>query len=442
MPSFVTCSRGLLRNLVGLSLLLSWCSALAAPTILSTAPSNMESGVSPSRSVSFTFSEPMNPVLTTVQFMDAATAQFLPATPGWNVGNTVLTCTPTDPWPANHTIVWMAAGSNPAGTPLGDPTLGMFMTAAASTGCDPIATLASFTVSKGWLYQQTSSSAPTLHPDSPYCFLGCMTLPCPRSATNVSLRVPSGPTLNLASTPLPGHLTLPDCSYNNLTAYEAAYPYGNYLFSIQSTASNQQVTISFPATLTQPPAPRLSNYLAAQTIDPAQPFGLSWYPLAGGSAADCIYVEVYGGVFATPGPGAAGALNGTATGVVIPAGIFQPNQSYSGCVTFYHLQLATNGSSHISLAYRASTTEFSLRTGSGQLPPPVITNAVCTSGGAFSFEIPCSPGQSFVIESSATLLPDSWQPLCSTNSLSSRVRIVDPHPATQQRLFYRARRGP
>ena len=39
-----------------------------------------------------------------------------------------------------------------------------------------------------------------------------------------------------------------------------------------------------------------------------------------GTTTDCIYVEIYGGVFRTPNLGEVGALNGTATSVTIPAG--------------------------------------------------------------------------------------------------------------------------
>ena len=442
MHRFLTLIQRLSRSLVGLALLLSSTLAVAQPTIVSTVPPNLTPNVSPGTSVSFTFSEAMNPVLTTAQFMDTSTAQFLTVTPAWSSGNKVLTCTPNSPWPANRTIIWMVSGANLAGTALGGTPSGVFMTAAAGTGCDPAATMPSFTVSKGWMYEQTSTVAPALNPNNPYCFLACMTLPCPRNATNVTLAVPGGPTLNLILSALPGHLTLPDCSYTDLTAYETAYPYGNYQFTVQATMSNQQVTVNFPSGLTQPPAPRIANYAAAQLINPTQPFTLTWDPLANGTAADCIYAEIYGGVFSTPGPGGAGALNGTATGVSIPAGTLEANQSYSGCVTFYHLQLVTNGASHVSLAYRASTTEFGLHTGSGQVTPPVITNSACGLGGALGFEIVCSPGQMLVVETSTNLLPLSWQPLCTTNTTTSRARIVDPHPATNQRLFYRVRVGP
>jgi hypothetical protein len=438
----LTGGKHLVRVLAVAGLLVGWQSAQAVPTIISTVPANMATGVSPTAPIVFTFSEAMNISVTTVLFMDTSTSQYLTTTPVWSVGNTVLTCSPAPSWPANHMILWMASGSSAGGSALGGTTSGFFTPAAASTGCDTNASMLSFTVSKGWMYEQASAAAPALNTNSPYCFLACMSLPCPRNATNVSLQLPTGPVPNMTLSPIPGHLTLMDCSYANQAAFEAAYPYGDYRFNVQSVSSNQQVTVNFPSSLTQPAAPHLTNYLAAQAINPAQPFALGWDPFPGGTTADCIYVEIYGGVYQTPLLGAPGTLNGTATRVVIPAGTFQPNHPYSGCVTFYHYQLLTNGSSHLSLTYRASTTEFNLSTGAGSAYCPAITNAGWAGAGLFKFEVVCPTNQPLVAEWRTNLSAGQWQTLCSTNSVSQRVQFTDPRAAANARLFYRVRTGP
>ena len=89
--------------------------------------------------------------------------------------------------------------------------------------------------------------------------------------------------------------------------------------------------------------------------------------LPASAAPTCVYVEIYGGVFQTPALGSAGALDGTATTVLFPAGTFQTNHAYSGIVTFYHYFLATNPGPSISLVYQASATEFTLHTGDGSI---------------------------------------------------------------------------
>jgi hypothetical protein len=415
----------------------------AAPTLVSTVPTNMATGVSPSAAIVFTYSEAMDTSTTAAQFIDANTYQEITTlSSAWSSGNTVLTLTPTTPLPANHLILWLADGMSSGGEAL-DEAFGTFTTAAtASTGCDPNAPLLSFTVAKGWMFEQNSGGLPASNATAPYCFLACMSLPCPRDATNVSLRFPGGSAANLVLSAIPGHLTLPDCNYLNLAAFDAAYPAGDYVFTVQAVGSNQPVTVNFPSGLTQPAAPHLANFQQGQTINAGQPFVLAWDAFPGGTAADCIYVEIYGGVFKTPALGEAGALNGTATNVVIPAGTFQASQPYSGCVTFYHYRWQTNAGSHLALAYRASTTEFTLTTSSGTTSPLlVLTNAAWAGAGGFSFEVACAVGQALVIECSTNVAPTHWDTVCTTNSPADRVRITDLQALTKRQLFYRVRPG-
>jgi methionine-rich copper-binding protein CopC len=442
----LTVGNHLVRLLAVACVLLGGWSAQTAPTIVSTVPANMATGVSPTAPIVFTFSEAMNtdPNVTTVDVIDTTGYQLLTTSLAWSSGNMVLTCSPATSWPANHTIVWSADGENAGGTTLGGNTAGMFTTAAgaAGTGCDTNASMLSFTVSKGWMYEQASTGMPALNTNSPYCFLACMSLPCPRNATNVSLQWLAEPPQNMALSPIPGHPTLTACGYANQATFEATYPPADYTFNVQSTSSNQQVTVNLPPTLSQPAAPHLTNYLAAQSIDPAQPFSLGWDAFPGGTTADCIYVEIYGGVFQTPALGMAGALSGTATSVVIPAGTLQANQQYSGCVSFYHYQMLTNGASYISLTYRCSTTEFNLRTVAGSAFCPVITNPGWEGTGVFKFEVACPISQPLVAEWSTNLHAGPWQPFCTTNSGGyQRVKFTDPTAGASARQFYRVRTG-
>jgi hypothetical protein len=74
----------------------------------------------------------MDTSTTTVFLVDSATFQVLPKSLSWSTGNTVLTCTPIAPLPANRTIWWnVMYGQNPAGTPLGGYTGGTFTTVSA-----------------------------------------------------------------------------------------------------------------------------------------------------------------------------------------------------------------------------------------------------------------------------------------------------------------------
>lgn len=434
------------RLLAFLPLLLTTWAALAQPTLLSVIPGQFATDVSPTTTIQFTFNEAMNPDVTIAGFfaVKGTSYQMVTVTSAWSSGNKVLTCTPAAPLPAGYMVYWSLDGENTIADPL-STEVGYFTVStggSTTTGCDSSASMVSVTVSKGWMYNQSSAAAPVLNTNSPYCFLACMTIPCPRDATNVSLRAPLGTANNLGATGISGHLTFMDCSSATPDALDAFYGPGDYTFTIQAASSNQNIAVNFPSTLTQPAAPHIANWAAARAVDPTQPFTLTWDPLAGGSAGDCVYVEIYGGLFKTPTLGEAGALNGTAASVVIPAGTLQPNQTYAGAITFYHVQLLTNGTAYVSLAYRASTTEFELATSSGSTTAMVITNAtVAVVSGKFTFEVGCSPGQ-IIVERSTNLQPGSWQPFYTTNATGNVVRISDDLAPSGSNLFYRARKGP
>ena len=409
----------------------------AAPVLTSVVPARMVSGVPPSAPIIFTFSEAMNPALTTAQFMDSTTYQFLTAfTTAWSAGNSVLTCTPTAPLPA-HMIVWMVSGASPAGAELNDGSF--FTVGAGETGCDPAAPMLSFTVSQSRSYVQSSADTPALNTNHPYCFLGCMTLPCPRNATNVTLRGPVGPAANMTLSPIPGHLTLLDCSFADQAALDQAYPSGDYLFTIQSVSSNQAVTVNLPAGQSCPPAPRVSNFAAARAVDPAQPFVLRWDPLPVSSSAQCVMLEIYG-VLSTPPLGEPGAMNGAATSFTIPPAALAPNQTYPCGLTFQTYALVTN-STGVMLTYCGAVTEFDLVT-TGGTSIIVLTNAACSLGTGFTFEVTCAPGQQLVAEYSSNLAPNQWQPFATTNTTAARLRFTDPRPLSSSPVFYRVRTGP
>ncbi len=397
----------------------------------------------PTASLIIRFSEAMNPVLTSAQLMDATA--FPPATlttaSGWSSGNTVLTCTPTLPMPMGHMIVWTVMGISAAGASLGGETAGMFTIGTGDSGCSSTnGTMESFTVAKGAVYEQTSSATPVLNADCPWSLVSCLWLVCPHTATNVTLSGGAGGPLTIPFTPLPGHPLVTVCGFNTQAELDTAYPPGDYFFTVRSVSSNQQVNATFPASLLQPPAPHLTNYAAAQAVNPAQPFRLGWEPFAGGTAADCIYLEILPNGFQTPALGEPNALNGTATSVLIPAGTLQPNAQYSGTLTFYHYTLATNAGK-IVMAYRGAATEFTLQTTGTSSTRPVITNAAWAVGGAFNFDVVCSPGQLLVVEQKSDLT-ELWSTLWITNTITDRFRISDPAAASRDSSFYRVRTGP
>jgi hypothetical protein len=415
--------------------------AQGEPTIVSVVPANLATGVSPSAPVVFTFSEAMDPDMTDATFLSATTFMMLPTSPVWSAGNTVLTCTPNPPFPANTFIVWDVSGQNPNGDALSGDTSGFFTTGGSGTGTGSGTNhITTFALGKIHAYEQTSVAAPMPETNAPYSFSALTTLASNRTATAVTLTLPNSAVSNLMQVPFRPEEFFLFFTTTNLSSLNNTYPDGNYTFTVQSAASNQMVTVNLPASLMQPNAPRVTNFVAAQSVDASQPFRLGWDNFAGGTANDYISVNI-GTAFRTPDPGTAGALNGTATSVLIPAGTFQPNTTYESTIGFSRANVNTNNSAYATTVYRGTTTRFNLITSGGSGGPLVLTNAAWTAN-MFNFEVVSSVGQTFTVEYSSTMLSGEWQTLLTTNSLTGRLLISDPHSTTNSYLFYRARNGP
>jgi hypothetical protein len=413
----------------------------AAPVITSPPPAN---GTSPSGPIVFTFSEPMDTSATEVTFvLFSPPFDTLPTTSVWSSGDTVLTCTPTPVFPSNAQLVWSASGQNPNGDALAGTPGGLFTTGGGGggggSGTNAITT---FSVGKTHHYNQTSAGSPTLDPSTPYDFSGVTSLSSNRTATNVTLALPTGSVSNLTQLPPPAaEIFILYASRTDLGTYDAAFPAGNYTFVVRSDSSNQTAVVNLPTTNTmpQPGAPHLTNFAAAQAVNPNQPFVLAWDAFPGGTTADYIDVDIGSG-YGSPNPGLPGALNGTARTFTVPAGTLLPNANYASRIGFFRFTGATNANFSTN-AFRATYTEFSLiTTATNSNPSLVLTNANWASG-LFSFDVLCTTGQIFTVEYTNALRAGAWTKLLTTNSPGSRVHIVSPQAISNSSLLYRARNG-
>jgi len=412
----------------------------AQPFITAVTPANGATGVSPSANVVFTFSEQMDTALTMAQFIDLMS----PSTPIlttqiWSANDTVLTCTPTPPFPSNRNIFWIVSGESLIGDPM-DEEFGSFTTDGGGGGGPGTGTnrISSFVVGKLHFYNQTSAGAPTLEPEDPYFFNALTTLSSNRTANEVTLTLPTGSLSNLTRNFFSPESFFLFATHTNLASFNATFPAGNYVFNVVASTSNQQVTVNLPAGLTQPNAPHIANYTAAQSVNPAQPFQLSWDAFQGGTAADHISVSI-GETFQSPDAGNPGALNGTATSFTIPAGTLQAGSNYSTTISFFRSTGGTNAS-YATNAYVATSTEFNLVTTSGPGTAPLVLTNASWSNGTFRFDVISTPGQTLTVEFSSTMLTNQWQELITINNTDGVARIT--HPVGNQYLFYRARKNP
>ncbi|MCX7916349.1 MAG: hypothetical protein N3A53_08630 [Verrucomicrobiae bacterium] len=126
-------------------------------------------------------------------------------------------------------------------------------------------------------------------------------------------------------------------------------------------------TVNFASTVFPNP-PQVLNWSAAQAIDPNANFVLTWSNFVGGTVNDFIQLEIYASndqtVFATPGFGHPGALNGTNTSVLIPANTLGLGTNYTALLTFAKL-ISINTNDYpgaVGVAACVADTEFDLHT--------------------------------------------------------------------------------
>jgi hypothetical protein len=300
-----------------------------------------------------------------------------------------------------------------------------FIVGALVTGlAAPIAVHANYVsvygVGKEQIYDQTGAANVSLATGSGYGF-SAFAVPTDEDSIGAALITPPGsfmPKLLMGD----DKLELNEY-FASQSALDGAFPSGAYSFMIIS-GDGQMDT---PATLTlsassYPNTPQISNFAAAQDIDPESDFVLNWNAFEGGAATDWIHLVVmdeFGDtIFETGYPGQSGELNGAARSVTIPAGVLNSGMSYTAALSFAKItsrNTASFGGLGIT-TYRTKTRLTLQAAGSGEdLFPPVLLTSSPQSGALgvainsviiFSFSEPMQPIQS--IDWSQNIVPANF----------------------------------
>jgi hypothetical protein len=128
--------------------------------------------------------------------------------------------------------------------------------------------------------------------------------------------------------------------FDTKTNLDTLYPSGTYSLIIDTASDGTltNATMSLPDDMYPADAPHVSNWAAAQAVDSSADFTVMWDAFTGGTNSDFISLAVQGhsnkDIFSSPIPGQPGALDGTATGGVIPAGTLSPGSTYTAVVLF------------------------------------------------------------------------------------------------------------
>lgn len=226
-------------------------------------------------------------------------------------------------------------------------------------------------------------------------------------------------------------------SFTTESDMDAAFPSGVYTFSYDGVHDFFQ---SLPLTLPTnsfPAVPHVNNLPAAQTIDPAASFNLTWDPIPGfvtGTFLILVVADSRGTNILTQGflPGA--------TNYIISANKLQPGQSYTGTLQFQRLTNSISGilSGVSGSVYFKSQTSFNLATIGGSSQPQ-LTVIPPTGSGQFQLQLTGQTNQLYAIEASTNLQPGSWVPLATNPATGGQFVFPDNQSSNFPVRYYRGR---
>lgn len=240
-----------------------------------------------------------------------------------------------------------------------------------------------FVLGKGRNFIQSDSGTPSEVADEPYNPILFLEAVSETSVQGVSI-TPPGEEEPVVLQQLGREWELPDDPvFQTRAELDANVPNGDYLVEID-TANTGTVRETLTLSATEfPPAPRLKSHAALQAINPEQNLSLAWDAWPDGSATDVIRIEVE---YADDGIYETMALDGTATGIELPASIFASGRIYRLTVVFIDVNdsfTLARSAFPTGAAVVASSTTTGMRT-TGELQPEFQHNFYSGNRGEFS----------------------------------------------------------
>ncbi|HUK81117.1 MAG TPA: Calx-beta domain-containing protein [Verrucomicrobiae bacterium] len=212
-----------------------------------------------------------------------------------------------------------------------------FASSAVLAAIPPTSDVQQYAVLKGQEFVQTSTNSPAISTNSPFEFFSFVDASSSGSVMSATIQDPNALVHTLSSNLSALRFQFSD-SFTNKVTLDAAYSNATYRFSIVTPAGSQMPTVTLPAD-NYPNAPHITNWDAAQLIDPTRSFTVTWDPFAGGTTNDVIQLSIAdsGGtnVFATPSDYLDPArLTGGSSSALIPAQTLVTGQTYRAELMF------------------------------------------------------------------------------------------------------------
>jgi hypothetical protein len=311
-----------------------------APTLVESIPSMGKTDVALNAAIVFTFSEPMQPGHSITWSGNVTAASF---TYQWSSDKRSLFCIYASALPANTTIHWTLnpTGSSQsfrdlAGNRLAADVAGQFTTGFTNeTGPD----VQLIYVVKGESYSQSTSGVSQPEGATPFTAAGVAVGSRRGRLIGGVVKLPNSATVPLETPEDVGSLEMEvEREFASRAELDATAPNGNYVVTVQTVHEGSHSVALNVAGDAYPNVPHVTNFASTQAIDPSVDLTVTWDAFAGGTSGDFVQLAIdddqRSAVFYSGLPGAANALDGTATSVRIPAGTLQPGRSYHAELLF------------------------------------------------------------------------------------------------------------
>jgi len=419
------------------------------PFMVFATPLSGSGGVAANVPVTFTFSEAMQPQKAITWTGVANPGSFAYS---WSADGKVLTCTYPGGFAVGAGITWQlnAAGfKDVAGNPLlalvPSQLTGTFTVTGGSGGCgnNPQERGDTFLLARFANFLQDSAAAPVpgAPEGDPVAAFFASFAPTALNPTGAELVLPGGQTKALGrvvSTYLFQQI------FADETAMNAAFAAGRYLARVATAGGTGSVAVDLG---NAPVTPRCANHGAAQAIDAAADFALTWDAFVGAGSNDRIEITIRDGqgaeVFHRPDDCAVPPkpLAATATSATIPADTLRAGRVYEVELNFFKVSgIGTNASPAFSaFGGYSKTTRFHIKT-TGGAPDvtPVITSVRVAADLHFEADVTASPGRTLTLEATSDYVV--WVPVGNvTVPASGKATLRDSRAATAMFQAYRVR---
>ncbi len=314
-----------------------------------------------------------------------------------------------------------------------------YLFAAAIFICAP--TLFAGDISFVGLFKQQSflqtNNAATADASAPFTFQCGVDSSGPNLINSASLQLPSGAQRILQAEGSDGFAFREN--FSSASSLNSTYGSGTYLLTIDSANDFNFVQLTLPSD-SYPSTPQITNYTAAQTLNPSNNFTFAWQSFVGGTTSDFIQLQIRSssgnGVLSSPEFGSPGALNGTNLSFVVSSNQLFPGEIYRGELLFGHL-VSVNSSSipgaNVVVAF-LKRTSFDVKT-TGTAPVIRLKNFGVTNGN-FQFSFDTQPGRNYQVQSANTVT--NWQDMGFFTANTNQIIFTDTFFIQSTSRFYRA----